>query len=110
MQFEKSLLSGLVLLCIGAFIACFNFHLSFTRPWFYRLRRGGLEGYNHSSGAPLIGSFAFVGAAILLRDSTIWMVTALVVALFDTGGVHWMIGSILWHERMKPRTSKPTSS
>jgi hypothetical protein len=80
--------------------------MSFLRPYVYRFHHGSFEGYKWVSGVPGLGSLLLALAAILLRDSTVWMIAALLIALIDTGGLHWFIGTQLWHEVIKPRRAK----
>lgn len=77
---------AIILFSTGAIISCLNFYLSFLRPVVHRLRRGTFDGYRFESGVPLLGSLLLVIAAVLMRDSAIWLTTALVVAFLDTGG------------------------
>ena len=71
----------------GAFICILNFHTSFIRPAVHRMR--GQGEYRFVSGFPLIGSLMLVGSFFLLPAGHILRPVALVIALFDTGGIHW---------------------
>lgn len=81
--------TGLTLVLLAAFIAAFNFHLSFFRPLLYLRSHGSLTGYRFISGVPIVGTFfllvgvlasfgdvviAWVGLGVLLADtlSPIW--------------------------------------
>jgi len=76
-----------LLFVLGAFICILNFHSSFIRPAIHSMR--GQGEYRFASGFPLIGSLMLVGSFLLLPAGHIPRPVALVIALFDTGGIHW---------------------
>jgi hypothetical protein len=76
-----------ILFGLGAFVSILNFHLSFVRPAIHRLR--GRGEYRFVSGFPLVGSLMLVGSFFLFPAGHILRPVALVIALFDTGGIHW---------------------
>lgn len=94
------MLFGWFFLLLGIYIGLFNFHLSFTRPLYYRWRGRPCK---FISGVPLIGSVSFILAILLYKfDPLIW-ITALIVAMADTSGIHFcillLIGEFLFHPR-----------
>jgi len=86
-------LLGAILFGLGALITCNNFYLSFLRyPLFRLLGRN----YQYVSVVPLIGSILLLVAAFLLRNAPLWSIISLVLALFDTGGLHFFVFAMLW--------------
>src|SRR5262245_2419557 len=75
-----------ILFALGAFLSLLNFHLSVVRPVIHRLR--GRDS-RFVSGFPLVGSLLLVGSFFLFPAGHVLRPVALVVALFDTGGIHW---------------------
>ncbi len=75
-----------ILFALGAFISILNFHLSFVRPAIHQLR--GRE-YRFVSGFPVVGSLLLVISFLAFPADHILRPVALVVAVFDTGGIHW---------------------
>jgi predicted membrane channel-forming protein YqfA (hemolysin III family) len=86
-----------VLFGLGTLITFLNFYLSFVRYPLYRLRGGATDEYKWVSGAPLVGSLLLWVSAAVLRQYPGFAWAAIVISLFDTGGFHWFIASILWH-------------
>lgn len=72
---------------LGGFFSLLNLHLSFVRPAIHRLQGHGE--YRFVSGFPLVGSLMLVGSFFLFPAGYILRLVALVIALFDTGGIHW---------------------
>ena len=89
-----SLFAASVLLVLGASIALLNFYLSFLRPLRFRRRP---DEYRHVSGIPLFGSLMCVAAYFLLPGGSPLRAAAIVAALVDTGGIHWLPIAMLWH-------------
>jgi hypothetical protein len=75
-----------IMFALGAFISILNFHLSFVRPAIHRLR--GRE-YRFVSGFPFVGSLLLVASYFMFPADHILRPVALVVAVCDTGGIHW---------------------
>ena len=71
---------------VGVFVSLLNFYLSCIRPAICRLRH---RQYRFVSGFPLVGSLLLVGSYFLYPAGHVLRRLALVVALFDTGGIHW---------------------
>lgn len=88
---------GFTLLGVGAFISLINFYQTFLRFPLYRVRGGARERYQWVSPVPMIGSALLVISAILLRDSTLWVIVAMAIAILDTGGIHWFVFWMIWH-------------
>jgi len=72
---------GILLAVLAAFLVGFNLYTSFLRPWMFRRAHGGFEGYQHASGAPVLGS-VLIGIASLLLPSSIWIGVLLLVLYF----------------------------
>jgi hypothetical protein len=50
----------------------------------------------------VIGSVLIVIVAALFFGLPHWMrITGILLALIDTGGIHWFIGSLAWHSMVK---------
>jgi hypothetical protein len=82
-----------VLFALGAFVCCLNFYLSFLRyPLCKLLRRE----YKWVSGIPLLGSLLLVVAVAVLHESPLFFWGGIMIALIDTGGLHWFVGILLW--------------
>ena len=87
-------MTGWVLFGVGAFVCLMNCYLSWLRYPLHRLRGGAPETYRWVSGFPLVGSLLVVMAWLLwLRGegSAALDVTAWLLALIDTGGIHWFV-------------------
>ncbi len=84
---------GWLLLILGVFISLVNFHLSFTLPLYHRLRQ------NESripSGFPLIGQLFCLLSLAFFPTPSVPQLIALIAAILDTGGIHWLIRALLW--------------
>jgi hypothetical protein len=84
----------------GAWISGWNFYVSFLRMPFARWRRREVR---YESGAPLVGSLILVWFAAWHRAEPGWFWASLAIAVLDTGGLHWVLGSVLWIEVIRPR-------
>ncbi len=93
------------MLGLGALVCLVNFYLSFLRYLLHRARGRDPENYRWMSGVPLIGSL------LVLISWVFWLhgigsqaldVTAGAIALIDTGGIHWFVGTMVvqWIRRM----------
>lgn len=95
---------------LGGFFCALNVYLSFLRYPLFRLRGRKAE-YRHASGAPVIGSALVVGF-LLKRPAFVsplprWVLFAFIaLAVFDTGGLHWFIGTMAWHYTKKALASR----
>ena len=77
----------------GALISCLNFYVSFLR--FPISKVYGLECKNISC-IPVVGSLLLIVSAAFLSDSPILFWGGLIIALLDTGGLHWFAGILSW--------------
>ncbi|HEY7314040.1 MAG TPA: hypothetical protein VH643_32115 [Gemmataceae bacterium] len=88
------LILGYTLFTVGALVSALNFYLSVLRYPLFRVF--GWE-YRWISGVPLIGSLLLAAASLLFWGLPLWFWVCLGMAVVDTGGPHWFVGSILWH-------------
>ena|SRR5688572_6792431 len=102
---------GICLFVVGGLVTSLNFFLSVLRFPLHALRGGTVENYRHISGLPLIGSLLLWGSAVLLRENPIAVWSALALSLFDTAGLHWFIGVMIYvccvQEAAKPTDNRP---
>jgi hypothetical protein len=80
-------------------VCLLNFHLSFVRFLLHLARGGRRESYHYVSGFPLVGSlFVLLGAGIVGLPQYSRGLTAgfAVVALLDTGGIHWFLATMIY--------------
>jgi hypothetical protein len=96
---------GIILFCLGAIGTLANFWLSFLDYPLYRLRGGSPADYHRMSGLPFLASgFLWISMPLLSRQPA-FMWGALLLSLFDTAGIHWMVGDELyrlWRDRNRP--------
>jgi hypothetical protein len=86
---------GVILFALGAFVTLANVYFSFLRYPIHRARGGTPETYRWVSGIPLFGSlFLWISIFLLPSASLLWI--AGILSIFDTGGIHWLIGMIWW--------------
>ena len=100
---------GWLLFGLGACVCLVNCYLSWLRYPLHRARGGSPETYRWASGVPLVGSSLVVIAWVFwLRGygSLPLDVTAWVLVLIDTGGIHWFLIATVadWFQR-RGRTS-----
>ena len=91
-------MTGWILFAIGALICAVNFYTSWVRYPLHRLRGGAPEAYRWVSGIPLVGTLLVMlaWARWLRLEGAAWIdVTALLLVLIDSGGPHWMIGTVV---------------
>ena len=92
---------SLGLLILGGFICCLNFYLSFLRYPIHKMVGGKKDNYKGVSGFPLIGSL-FVAISLFRYSHITWIfVTAMILIAIDTGGIHWFLGTYLYHAVIK---------
>ena len=95
---------GILLFGIGAIVTFANFTCSYLGYGVHRLRGGKPEDYRAPSGIALFGSGLLWASMLFLQDHPDLMWCAFIVALFDTAGIHWFAGTMLWmwwHNRNK---------
>lgn len=100
---------GMILFATGAFFTLMNVYLSFIRYPLHLALGGTRESYRWSSGAPLIGSLLlWISIPLLSSVGLKWF--AAVLSIFDTGGIHWFIGTLLFYgefgESIRGRSGK----
>jgi hypothetical protein len=89
-------ISGWILLSLAAIVTALNFYLSFLS---YPIHH--LIGWQHrnDSGLPMVGTiFCAAGLIFLWRMPLAWACSGL-IALFDTGGVLWLLFSTLFRPK-----------
>lgn len=97
----------LVLFGLGAAVTLLNQYASWIRYAVHRMSDRSRESFRFVSGAPLVGSVALWGAAVLFagRGRVYFGLVAVTVSLFDTGGPHWLLVA-LWLENRRQRTRR----
>jgi hypothetical protein len=86
-------LTAYVLIAIGGFVALLNFYLSWIRiPLLRALGRPS----PWVSGFPVVGSGMLLVGVWWLRSPGPLAAFAMLLALLDTGGLHWFAGSLVW--------------
>ena len=93
--------AAVVILAVGSMIATVNFWLSFVRPLWRRISN---ERVKPASGIPLVGSMLLWAAALLFYPSSDLAYWALGISVIDTGGPHWLLGTLLYHSFIRERT------
>lgn len=88
---------GIILLALGTFVTLMNVYLSFIRYPIDATR----ETYRWVSGLPLVGSLSlWLSIPLLSSVGLRWF--AAVLSVFDTGGVHWFVGTMWWTGQLGP--------
>ena len=88
-------IAGIILLALGAFITLMNVYLSFVRYPIHVASGGTRETYRWVSVIPIAGSmFLWFSIPLLSSVGLKWL--AAVISVFDTGGIHWCIGTMWW--------------
>jgi hypothetical protein len=82
------------LFAAGALVSLLNFHLSFVLPIIEHLRKREAR---FISGIPLFGSLLLMISFFCLPADNMLKWPALVIALLDTGGLHWFCDTLLYH-------------
>jgi hypothetical protein len=90
--------AGWAILGVGAFVCALNFYLSFLRSPLDRAL-GRQAGSRRPSGFPVLGSL--IVALFLIRwrgfGLPTWaMAVCAALAMLDTGGLHWFLGTLMW--------------
>lgn len=93
-----------VLFVFGTLISLGNFYTSCLRYPIFRMRGGDRADYRWVSGIPLLGSAALFIAALLFGyaglTAACWL--ALLIAVFDTAGLHWFAVVMLYAMMRSP--------
>lgn len=100
-----------LLIAGGGAISCLNFYLSFIRYPLHRWRGKPRSEFRWISGFPLVGSLGLVIGLVLMRFSrgvlpTPLLAVALVIAVLDTGGIHWFVATQVWDRFGGDRNAK----
>ncbi|MEQ8765457.1 MAG: hypothetical protein RL885_16125 [Planctomycetota bacterium] len=90
---------GWIVWIFGAFICVVNFYLTFLRYPIIQAKGKCRDDYRFISGVPLFGSTFVIFAWVfwirhegsLLLDVATWS-----LAVFDTGGIHWLLAMEVW--------------
>ncbi len=91
-----------IIFCLGGFICCLNFYLSFLHYPLYKILKK-TEKYKWVSGLPLVGSL-FVAISLFLLYQIKWiLILGIILISIDTGGIHWFLGTVLYHELLKKK-------
>lgn len=95
---------GILLTLLAVLLVGFNLYTSFLRPWMYRRSHGDYEGYQHVSGAPLLGSI-LIGIAAFFLPASIWIgVALLALYILDPGGL--LVAAIVFiRDCVSPKTN-----
>jgi hypothetical protein len=90
-----------ILFYLGGYFCGLNFYLSCLRYPLYRVCGGEKDEYQWISGAPLVGSL-LVGISLISLHKITWMlVLGLILIVLDTGGLHWFLGTMFYHEVLR---------
>jgi hypothetical protein len=84
----------------GGGLCLLNFYLSFLRYPVHRALGRSRDSYRRISGFPLVGSLTVAVAwiaSIRHMDSKVLDVLTGLLAVLDTGGIHWFAFSMLLH-------------
>ncbi len=90
---------------VGAILCLVNIYTSWLRYPLHRIRGGAPETFRWASGVPVVASLLVMIAWTFWlrhRESLPLNVTAWVLALLDTGGVHWFL-IVIAADRFKRR-------
>jgi hypothetical protein len=86
---------GVILFVLGALVTVTNVYVSFIRYPVHLAFGGTRETYRPVSGIPLVGSlFLWLSIPLLSSVGLVWSAAAL--SVFDTGGLHWFVGTMWW--------------
>lgn len=85
------------LFAFGAYLCVLNFYLSFLRYPLYRRRGLPKESFKFISGIPILGSLIVFLLLHYTNLPPVMQYVAIGLIVIDTGGIHWAIGSIIYH-------------
>lgn len=86
---------------VGSMICFLNLYTSFVRPYWIRWRHDiPFDQQQHVSGAPLFGSLLAVAGAFALPDNSGLFAPVLLIAFFDTGGLH-VFAAVMIYQKLK---------
>lgn len=96
-------IAGHILLGLGGLVCLQNIFAAFIRYPLHRRSGGTRENYRHMSPVPLLGSL-FVAVGLFLCDAGGWVLgIGVVLALLDTGGLHWIVPAMIYSEIQERR-------
>lgn len=79
----------------GAWVCGFNFYLDCVRD---RLAHRRAYKLHRMSATPLLGSFILAWFAAWHFHEPVWFWLSVAIATLDTGGLHCLLGMIVWFE------------
>jgi hypothetical protein len=82
---------GSIAMVVAIAIAALNFYLSAVRGLVFRRRNGSLDGYQHISGIPGIGSLVVVAGAVVGFGSGLCVALGLIAIGLDVSGSVWFL-------------------
>ena len=102
---EPMKIAGFVVLAVGGFICGLNFYLSYIRYLLFRLAGRRAE-FRFISGVPIVGSLIVILSLVGFHLPRWAWIVGIALAALDTGGIHWFVGSVAWHEMKNAAGSK----
>ena len=81
---------GVIFTVLATLVCFWNFYVSIFVPWSYRREHGGMEGFAHTSGLPLIGVVFVLLAGALMPVSTVVGIVLLFLYIIDGNGMPWL--------------------
>jgi hypothetical protein len=91
----------LILGICGAFICVVNFYTSWLAYPVHKFIFKRTEKFQFSSGFPLLGSLFIVLSLTFYQYSMFVFWAGVTLALLDTGGVHWFVGTLIYQKLIK---------
>lgn len=98
---------GLTLFGVGTLLTLRNFYLSFIRYPLHCWCGGTRENFRWESGIPLFGVLLLWIAACCLLSQPLLVWSAVMISLFDTGGLHWFVGAMIYRKDFYRATDDP---
>lgn len=87
---------GLIICAVGALATAVNLYVGPIRYLHFVWSGRPRSEWHYVSGIPVFGSlFLWVGCLFLTAEPGL-MWTAIAVSLFDYGGLHWLIGTMIY--------------
>jgi len=74
---------------VGIILSVINFYISFLAKYIEKNKIG--------SGIPILGSLLLFISLFFIKNELIFYIITIFV-LLDTGGIHWLIASILYYK------------
>jgi hypothetical protein len=100
---------GYILLALGTLTTLLNIYFGYIRYTIHRARGRSDESLQYVSGIPIFGSlFLWISIPLVPSVGLRWF--AAILSIFDTVGIHWFIGMMLWtgewRELLHPTTDE----